>query len=124
MLIHTDCRYYKGSMPCRFHKIDGRLCEGCQDYDQVKTRILIVKLAAVVIAEQTIRYKKPLVLFERYEVILEVTHWDDRYFDMTHTFSNPERVIAEGTAKGAIKSRNGVVSPAEVIAAVEQDRQK
>ena len=34
-------------MPCRFHKIDGRLCEGCQDYDQVKTRILIVKLAAV-----------------------------------------------------------------------------
>ena len=47
MLVHTDCRYYKGSMPCRFHKIDGRLCEGCQDYHQIKERILIVKLAAV-----------------------------------------------------------------------------
>jgi heptosyltransferase-2 len=47
MLIHTDCRYYKGSMPCRFHKTDGRLCEGCVDYDPIKTRILIVKLAAV-----------------------------------------------------------------------------
>ena len=47
MMIHTDCRHYKGSMPCRFHKQDGRLCEGCGDYDSIKTRILIVKLAAV-----------------------------------------------------------------------------
>ncbi|MBM2839816.1 MAG: hypothetical protein HW412_344 [Bacteroidetes bacterium] len=47
MLIHTDCRYYKGSMPCTFHKKDGRLCDGCADYDPIKTRILIVKLAAV-----------------------------------------------------------------------------
>lgn len=47
MHIHTDCRFYKGSMPCPFHKKDGRLCEGCPDYDPVKTRILIVKLAAV-----------------------------------------------------------------------------
>jgi ADP-heptose:LPS heptosyltransferase len=47
MIIHTDCRYYKGSMPCRFHKVDGRPCEGCADYSQVTTRILMVKLAAV-----------------------------------------------------------------------------
>jgi heptosyltransferase-2 len=47
LLIHTDCRYYKGAMPCIFHKRDGRLCEGCQDYDQIAFRILIVKLAAV-----------------------------------------------------------------------------
>jgi ADP-heptose:LPS heptosyltransferase len=47
MIIHTDCRYYKGSMPCRFHKVDGRPCEGCTDYHKVVTRILVVKLAAV-----------------------------------------------------------------------------
>ncbi len=47
LLIHTDCRYYKGAMPCQFHKRDGRLCEGCKDYDQITFRILIVKLAAV-----------------------------------------------------------------------------
>ncbi len=77
-----------------------------------------------VIAEQTIKYKKALGLFERYDVILEVTHWDKKYFYMTHTFSNAERVIAEGTSKGAVKSRSGVISPAEVIAAVEQDQLK
>jgi ADP-heptose:LPS heptosyltransferase len=47
MIIHTDCRHYKGSMPCSFHKRDGRPCEGCTDYDKIQTRILIVKLAAV-----------------------------------------------------------------------------
>jgi heptosyltransferase-2 len=47
LLIHTDCRHYKGAMPCQFHKRDGRLCDGCQDYDPVTFRILIVKLAAV-----------------------------------------------------------------------------
>jgi ADP-heptose:LPS heptosyltransferase len=47
MLIHADCKYYRGSMPCRFHKRDGRLCDGCADYVQVRTRLLIVKLAAV-----------------------------------------------------------------------------
>jgi ADP-heptose:LPS heptosyltransferase len=47
MIIHTDCRYYKGSMPCQFHKRDGRLCEKCNDYDPIHTRIVIVKLAAV-----------------------------------------------------------------------------
>ncbi len=47
MLIHTDCRHYRGCMPCSFHKHDGRPCEGCADYAPVKTRILVVKLAAV-----------------------------------------------------------------------------
>ncbi|MEO8169181.1 MAG: glycosyltransferase family 9 protein, partial [bacterium] len=47
MLIHTDCRYYEGAKPCDFHKRDGRLCEGCNDYDPITFRILIVKLAAV-----------------------------------------------------------------------------
>ena len=47
MLIHTDCRYYRGSMPCIFHKKEGRLCDGCADYVHIKTRILVIKLAAI-----------------------------------------------------------------------------
>jgi ADP-heptose:LPS heptosyltransferase len=45
--IHTDCRLYKGSMPCVFHKKEGRLCDNCADYDPIRSRILIVKLAAI-----------------------------------------------------------------------------
>lgn len=77
-----------------------------------------------VIAEHTMSYKKSLHLFERFDVALEVTHWDDKYFYMTHTFSSNHRVVAAGTSKGAIRSRSAVIKPAEVIAAVEQDRKK
>ena len=44
--IRIDCRSYTGSAPCRFHKADGRSCDACGDYDPVRVRLLIVKLAA------------------------------------------------------------------------------
>jgi acyl-CoA thioesterase FadM len=78
-----------------------------------------------VIAEHTMTYKKPLNIFERYEVKLQVLKWDEKYFYMTHTFIVGERVVAEGTSKGCVYARGkGVVSPADAIAAVEQDRSR
>jgi acyl-CoA thioesterase FadM len=78
-----------------------------------------------VIAEHTMTYKKPLGLFQRFDTTLEVTHWDEKYFYMTHTFSRENRIIAEGSSKGCVYARgSGVVSPAEAFAAVEQDRSR
>ncbi|MFA5825333.1 MAG: acyl-CoA thioesterase [Gallionellaceae bacterium] len=78
-----------------------------------------------VIAEHTMTYKKPLGIFERYEVKLEVTHWDEKYFYMTHTFRKGERIVAEGTSKGCVYARGfGVVKPDDALAAVEQDKLK
>jgi acyl-CoA thioesterase FadM len=78
-----------------------------------------------VIAEHTMTHKKPLGMFERFDVMLEVTHWDEKFFYMKHTFSNSERVVAEGTSKGCVYARGlGVVSPADAMAAVEQDKLK
>lgn len=74
-----------------------------------------------VIAEHTMTYRKSLHLFERYTAELEVTHWDEKYFYMTHTFSNATRVVATGTSKGAIRSRTEVIKPEDVLAAIEQD---
>lgn len=78
-----------------------------------------------VIAEHTMSYKKPLGMFERFQVKLEVTKWDEKFFYMTHTFTVNERVVAEGTSKGCVYARGkGVVAPDEAIAAVEQDKLK
>lgn len=78
-----------------------------------------------VIAEHTMTYKKPLGMFERFDVMLEVTHWDEKYFYMKHVFSNAERVVAEGTSKGCVYARGlGVISPADALAAIEQDKSK
>jgi hypothetical protein len=54
-----------------------------------------------------------------------VTHWDEKYFYMKHTFSNSERIVAEGTSKGCVYARGlGVINPADALAAVEQDKLK
>lgn len=75
-----------------------------------------------VIAEHTMTYKKSLHLFESYTAEMEVTHRDEKFFYMTHTFNVADRIVATGTSKGAIRSRDGVINPAEVLAAIEQDK--
>jgi acyl-CoA thioesterase FadM len=77
-----------------------------------------------VIAEHTMKYKKSLHPFERYTAEMEVTHWDDKYFYMTHSFSNAERVVATGTSIGAIRSRTQVIKPEDVLAALYLDNIK
>lgn len=78
-----------------------------------------------VIAEHTMTYKKPLGIFERFKVNTEVTHWDERYFYMNHTFTKGDRVLAEGTSKACVYARGvGVVKPIDALAAVEMDKMK
>jgi heptosyltransferase-2 len=43
MKVNLDCIYYVGEKPCRFK----RLCEGCDHYRPMGTRILMIKLAAI-----------------------------------------------------------------------------
>ena len=75
-----------------------------------------------VIAEHTMTYKKSLHPFERFTAEMAVTHWDDKFFYMTHTFTSRDRVVATGTSVGAVRSRSEVIRPTDVIIAVEQDK--
>lgn len=45
-LVHRNCRHFRGELPCKPHKIDGVICDGCPVYDPTDERILIIKLAA------------------------------------------------------------------------------
>ena len=47
MEIHQDCRYFKGNLPCTFHKRQGIHCEDCPYYEKIAFKILIIKLDAV-----------------------------------------------------------------------------
>lgn len=71
------------------------------------------------VAEHTMSYKRPLKLFERFEVALALTHWDDKFFYMSHTFTAGERVVAQGSSKAVLRGRDGVIKPEQVIAALE-----
>ncbi len=45
--LRTDCRYFLGDRPCKFHKESGVECNDCNNYDKIEKRILIVKLGAL-----------------------------------------------------------------------------
>lgn len=74
-----------------------------------------------VISEHTMTYKKGLKLFQKYEVLMEITSWDDKAFHMIHTFIVNDRIVAQGTSQGVIVSKkNGVIPPEKVMQAVNQ----
>lgn len=71
-----------------------------------------------VISEHTMKYKKPLKLFQRYEVTMEIIGWDGKFFHMHHTFKQNNRVVAVGSSNGCVVSKNGVISPEQVMRTV------
>ncbi len=85
-------------------------------------KVMFQKRWTPVIAEHTMVYRKPLGAFKRFKATMQLTHWDEKYFFMTHRFTIQDTIIAEGTSKGVIRSRGGVIAPSEVLAAVLADR--
>lgn len=71
-----------------------------------------------VIATHTMNYKRSLKLFQAYQVKMEITHWDGKYFYMEHEFIVKDRVVAHGSSKGCVLSKQGVIEPEKVIEVV------
>ena len=46
MTVKTDCKFFKGDIPCIYHKKEGVKCENCNYYEPLKEKILIIKLGA------------------------------------------------------------------------------
>ncbi len=47
MTVKTDCRHYRGYIPCKPHKSYGVHCADCDFYDPMRERFLIIKLGAL-----------------------------------------------------------------------------
>jgi heptosyltransferase-2 len=47
LIVHFDCRHFRGDRPCAPHKTEGVHCGGCPFYDPIRSRVLVVKLDAV-----------------------------------------------------------------------------
>ena len=47
MIVHFDCRHFRGDRPCDPHKKEGVHCGDCRYYKPIRMRILVVKLDAV-----------------------------------------------------------------------------
>jgi heptosyltransferase-2 len=47
LLLHPDCRHFRGDVPCKPHKQFGVHCDGCSYYEPTDSHILIIKLGAI-----------------------------------------------------------------------------
>jgi ADP-heptose:LPS heptosyltransferase len=46
ILINSDCRHFRGDIPCKPHKEFGVHCDGCEHYAPVTENVLVIKLGA------------------------------------------------------------------------------
>ena len=125
---HLDLRVLPNDLDINMHMNNGRYLTIC-DLTRVDL-FLRTGLATTmrkhrwipIIAEHTMIYRKSLKLFSPFRVSMELTHWDDKFFYMTHLFAQGDRLIAEGTSKGVVRARDGVIPPEHVIEAVKRVR--
>lgn len=75
-----------------------------------------------IIADHTMTYRRPLKLFRCFSMTMDLTHWDEKYFYMSHRFSIHDKLVAEGMSKGVVRGKGGVISPEQVIRAVRASR--
>jgi ADP-heptose:LPS heptosyltransferase len=45
--IKTDCKFFKGYMPCIWNKTKGYECDECPQYQPINKRVLVIKLDAI-----------------------------------------------------------------------------
>lgn len=70
------------------------------------------------VGASAIEYRRPLRVFERYQLTTRLLGWDERWFYVEQSFRQGDRVAAVATVKAMIRSASGTVPPLEALAAV------
>jgi acyl-CoA thioesterase FadM len=117
-------RVLPNDLDLNLHMNNGRFLTIC-DLNRVdlfvRTGLLALMMKrgwAPIIVRHTMDYKKALRPFQKYEVSMTITHWDEKHFHATHQFIARGKVLAEGTSVAVILGREGVIPPAQVVEAV------
>ena len=64
-----------------------------------------------IVAEHTMTYLRPIKVFEKIDIHMEITHLDEKYVHCSHHFYKGENLMAQGTSKALIISKTGSLSP-------------
>jgi acyl-CoA thioesterase FadM len=68
-----------------------------------------------VVAALTITYKRPLRLWQRFEMTTRVAGWDDRWIYLSQEFHSGGKLVASALIKGTFRSAAGAVPMAAVV---------
>jgi acyl-CoA thioesterase FadM len=69
-----------------------------------------------VVTAESIRFRRPLTLFQRFQVETRVLGWDDRSFYIEQRFLRGDDVVAAALVAGRFLGPDGSVAPADVVA--------
>ncbi len=71
-----------------------------------------------VVASQTIRYRRSLAPFSRFELRTRVGCWDEKSFFMHQTFWQSGELVAEAWVRARFLSKEGSLTTAQVMALI------
>jgi len=69
---------------------------------------------------QTIRFRYPLKVFQKYQLRSRIVWWDETTFYVKHIFERKGRVVATGFVCANFLGSNGPIPPSEVLAETGQ----
>ncbi len=73
-----------------------------------------------IIAEHTMTYLRPIKVFAKIDIRMEITHFDEKYFYCSHYFYKGDKLMAQGTSKALVISKSGSLTPQYTLDAVAQ----
>ena len=68
-----------------------------------------------VVASEMVRFRRPLNVFERYELRTRLLCWDERWFFMDHRFTRRGELMAWGLVKIQFAGPEGRLRPQQVV---------
>jgi hypothetical protein len=68
----------------------------------------------------TLRFRYPLKVFQRYQLLTKIVFWDDETFYLRHVFQRHRRTVATGYVCATFLGPHGPVRPEDILAAINQ----
>lgn len=120
-------RIYPNDLDINLHVNNGRYLTLC-DLGRIDmfvrsglSKVMLKKKWIPVVGSVTMKFIKPLHVFDRITITSQVTHWDEKYFYSTHCIYRKKVLVSEGTSRSLIVCRKtGRVTPDQVIDTVNK----
>ena len=68
-----------------------------------------------IVAANSMTFIRPLSLFDKIKVTMEITHVDEKFFYSVHNIYKKGALVAEGTSKAVVIGKKGSLNPSFVI---------
>ena len=82
-------------------------------------RLMVKNKWSPIISEHTMTYLRPIKVFSKVDMHMEITHFDKKYFYCTHHFYLAGKLMAQGTSKALVISKTGSLTPQFIMDQVQ-----